>query len=121
MASRAPSQKDFLARLTRESARTVSAVFDSDAAVARATGVSRSRVTRWKQGERAGDAGYQRLTGLAAVIMVLAEVLDPESINDWLHGINANLGDQRPVDALARGRLADVLLAAHAQRTGSFA
>lgn len=121
MATRAHSQKDFLARLTRESARAVSAVFPSDAEMARATGVSRSRVTRWKQGERAGDEGYLRLTGLMSVILILADHFEPPTINAWLHGINANLRDQRPVDAIARGRIAEVIMAAHAERTGSFA
>ncbi len=110
-----------MARLTRDSARTVSAIFPSDADVARATGVSRSRVTRWKQGERAGDEGYARLAALTSVILILADVLEPETINAWLHGINANLGDQRPIDAIARGRIAAVILAAQSERTGSFA
>ena len=107
--------------LTAASSTALGQVLDSDAALAREAGVSRSRVARWKRGEHPGPVAYARLAALASVVLLLADVLEPRAINEWLHGANANLGDQRPLDALASGRVADVVAAAQAERTGAFA
>ena len=51
----------------------------------------------------------------------LEQVFDPRVIPDWLLGVNAHLGDQRPLDVLREGHVAEVMSAVEAERTGSFA
>lgn len=121
MASAPDPARDLAAYATTTSVRAVREVFDSDAALARALDVSPSRVTRWRRGARAAPASHERIAALAGVVFLLADLLPPPAIRDWLHGINANLGDIRPLDALAVGRVADVVAAAQAERTGAFA
>lgn len=95
--------------------------FDSDAELARTLGVHRSQVARWKRGARADAANEERLRNLGAVVDSLTGYLEPSVISDWLTGVNAHLGDLRPIDLLLQGRLAEVIGAVEAEKRGAYA
>src|SRR5215218_6182668 len=95
-------------RRTAVRADFVRRAFASDAAMARALNVDRSRISRWRKGE-ATDAGVvERLVAVDAAIELLTGFLDERSIPKWLSGTNAHLGDRRPIDVLTQGRLSEV-------------
>jgi hypothetical protein len=104
-------------------ARCVSAeqALGSAAALAEWLGVDRSRVTRWKAGELPDPAREEQLVGLDAVVSLLRGYLEEEAIPDWLLGVNAQLGDRRPVDVLRDGRLSEVVAAIEAEKSGAYA
>lgn len=95
--------------------------FSSDAALARALGVSPSRVARWKQGETPEPENEAGIRDLAIVISLLAGYLEEEAIPDWLHGVNAHLAHSRPLDIVRAGRLWEVVRAIDAEKSGAFA
>jgi hypothetical protein len=96
--------------------------FASDAELADWLGVDRSQLSRYRRGhQRPGsDVGW-RLTGLQAVVVALRQVLETDAVADWLLGVNTHLNHQRPLDLLREGRVAEVMHAVEAERTGSFA
>ncbi|MBI4538885.1 MAG: DUF2384 domain-containing protein [Gemmatimonadetes bacterium] len=95
--------------------------FRSDAELAGALGVSRSRVTRWKQGETPDPENAARLRDLDIVVSLLSGFLEAEAIPDWLRGSNPHLGDSRPLELLYAGRLSEVVRAIEAEKSGAFA
>lgn len=76
----------------------------SDRDIARATGAGVSTVGAWlrrtrsPRGERA-----ERLAELSAIVERLARVMEPSYIPVWLHKPLIALGDEKPIDLLARG------------------
>jgi transcriptional regulator with XRE-family HTH domain len=72
--------------------------------VARATGAGRSTVGAWLRGTRepTGERA-ERIAELSALIERLARVIDPGYISVWLHKPLLALGDDKPIDVLARG------------------
>lgn len=76
----------------------------SDRDIARATGAGVSTVGAWLRrtrsptGERA-----ERLAELSAIVERLARVMEPSYIPVWLHKPLVALGDEKPIDLLARG------------------
>ena len=100
---------------------SVRRAFPSDAALAQALRVDRSRVTRWKRGESPSPHHAEQLLRLDAVVSLLAGFLEPAVVPDWLHGTNAHLGHRRPLDVLRQGRLSEVIAAIEAERSGAFA
>lgn len=62
-----------------------------------------------------------RGVSLDAVDSLLRGFLEKEIIIDWLFGINAHLGDRRPLDVLRDGRLSEVVAAVEAEKSGAFA
>jgi uncharacterized protein (DUF2384 family) len=99
----------------------VPGVFQSDSELAQWLGVNRSQVTRYRRGQRPQGETAWRLLGLDTVVQALRQFAEPAAIPDWLLGINAHLNDQRPIDLLRQGRLAQVIAAIEAERAGSFA
>jgi hypothetical protein len=97
------------------------AAFASDAEMAAALGADRSRAARWKAGEPMDDARWRHLEALDTVAGLLRGWLEPTTIPKWLHGVNAHLGDRRPIDVLRDGRLSEVVLAIEAEKSGAFA
>jgi|SRR5579862_1411312 len=90
-------------------------------AVAEILGVHRSRISRWLAGE-APDAGHQaRLDGLEFVLARLLQTFRPETTLKWLTGVNAHLGDRRPVDLIGRNRIAEVIAAVEQADVDSYA
>lgn len=101
---------------------SVRRAFPSDAKLAEALGADRAQVKRWREGRtRPGPENADRLVGLDAVIELLLGHLEPTSIPKWLFGINAHLGDRRPIDLLRQGSLSEVIAAIEALKSGSFA
>ncbi|HUF51912.1 MAG TPA: hypothetical protein VMN60_13900 [Longimicrobiales bacterium] len=105
--------------LRLESARRA---FTSDAQVADALGVDRAQVKRWREGEtEPGPGNAERVVGLDAAVELLSGYLSPSSIPKWLMGVNAHLGDRRPVDLIRQGNLSEVIAAIEALKSGSYA
>jgi hypothetical protein len=92
----------------------------SQARVARALGVSPSRVSRWLKAEDPDPENRQKVEGLEFVLAYLLSFLHPDTAVAWLNGHNGFLNDFRPIDYLARGRITEVIGAARAHRAGSF-
>jgi transcriptional regulator with XRE-family HTH domain len=101
--------------------RTARRAFSSDAEMARAFAVDRSRVARWKQGEAPDAANAERLVALDVTVTLLSGYLAESSIPKWLVGTNAHLGDRRPIEVLRQGRLSEVIAAIEAEKGGAFA
>lgn len=99
---------------------SVRRAFPSDAALADLLGVHRSRVSRWKRGATPDLEHAQQLLGLDMAISLLSGFLEPESIPDWLLGVNAHLGNRRPVDVILEGKLSHVVAAIEAERSGAY-
>ncbi len=95
--------------------------FASDSALADALGVNRSRVARWKQGERPEPENEAGLRDLGVVVSLLTGYLEDDAIPDWLHGMNPHLGHRRPLDVLRTGRLSEVVQVIEAEQGGAFA
>lgn len=102
-----------------ESARRA---FPSDAQVADALGVDRAQLKRWREGRtEPSPENADRIVGLDTAVELLSGYLEPSSIGKWLTGINAHLGDRRPIDLLRQGSLSDVIAAIEALKSGSYA
>ena len=93
----------------------------SDRAVSAILGVSPSQVSRWRRGQLPDLDNADRLAGLALVTEMLARWLEPETVNGWLHGVHAHLGDRSPVYLIGEGRVADVIGAIEAEKAGVYA
>jgi transcriptional regulator with XRE-family HTH domain len=105
---------------TRMKLRALTEDLGSQARVARALGVSPSRVSRWLKAEDPDPANRQKIEGLEFVLAYLLSFLHPETAVAWLHGHNGFLNNFRPIDMLARGRVVDVIEAARGHRAMSF-
>jgi len=99
----------------------ITRVLGSDAAVAAALEVSRAQPRRWREGQAPDPENRDRIIGLDAVIALLSGYLEESSITKWLNGVNAQLGDRRPISLLREGRVADVIGAIEAEKAGAFA
>lgn len=96
--------------------------FPSDAQIAEALGVDRAQVKRWREGRtEPGPENADRIVGLDAAVELLSRYLEPTSIPKWLMGLNAHLGDRRPIDLLREGSLSEVIAAIEALKSGSYA
>lgn len=107
--------------LQRVSVRLARAVFDSDAEMALAFGVDRSNMVRWKRGAPLSPEHAGRLQAFEVVVSLLLGFLAPTTIPKWLRGVNAHLGNRRPIDVLLTGRLSEVVAAIENERSGAFA
>lgn len=106
-----------------QAARTASgvSVFGSASTFANWLEVNRSQLTRAGTGQRLRGEPAWRAVGLTAVVGALLQFLEPAVVVDWLHGTNAHLNHQRPLDLLKAGQVAAVMAAVEAERAGSFA
>jgi uncharacterized protein (DUF2384 family) len=94
----------------------------NQARVAELLDVDKSSVTRWLQKEDLpGPANEERITALRYVIVRLMRFLKGPVAIDWLMGVNAHLGNKRPVDLLRHGRVTEVLSAIEQADHGAFA
>jgi uncharacterized protein (DUF2384 family) len=105
----------------REKLRAVTEDLGSQARVARLLGVSPSRVSRWLKTEEPDEANRRKLRGVEFVLARLLDDFDRETALKWLQGVNAHLGNRRPIDLLAAGRATDVVAAIEAEESGSYA
>jgi transcriptional regulator with XRE-family HTH domain len=76
----------------------------SDRAIAAATGAKPSTVRGWLAGRsEPTGARAERLIELGEMIRRLARVVRPESIAVWLNRPILALGDEKPIELIARG------------------
>lgn len=76
----------------------------SDKDIARATGAGISTVSAWMRRARTPSGlRAERLAELSATVERLARVMDPDYIPVWVRKPVAALGDDKPLDVLARG------------------
>ncbi len=76
----------------------------SDKDIARATGAGVSTVGAWMRRARTpSGVRAERLAELSAMVDRLARVMDPDYIPVWMRKPVAALGDDKPLDVLARG------------------
>ena len=108
-----------------QSARRIEALVDDFGerhGAARALQVDRSQVTRWlDRGQEPDAANLRKVEATELAMARLLRLYDPATARIWLEGTNAHLGERRPIDLLARGRLAEVLAAIDAEEAGTFA
>ncbi|GGD76763.1 hypothetical protein [Microbacterium murale] len=72
-------------------------------------------VTRWVAGDAEPPAREEDLLRDAfQIAQVLSEVEPDEVIRAWFMGMNPQLGDESPVEALREGRVRDAMAAARA-------
>lgn len=100
---------------------SIKRALSSDAEIARALGVNRSTIGRWRRGQAISSKHHEHVVALDAVIDLLSEMLEPESIPKWLEGFNAHLNDRRPLDVIRAGRTSEVIAAIEAQKSGAYA
>lgn len=105
----------------RERLQAVTRDLGSQARVARLLGVSPSRVSRWLRAEQPDPENRRKLEGVEFLLSRLLDLYERDVAIDWLQGVNAHLGDRRPIDVLAEGRIAEVLQAIQADEADSFA
>jgi transcriptional regulator with XRE-family HTH domain len=96
--------------------------FGNQAQLALALDVEKSSVTRWLQGkDKPAGESEERITALRYLAFRLSRIFHPEVANDWLCGINAFLGNQRPMDLIRTGRISEVIAAIEQTDAGSYA
>jgi len=105
----------------RQKLATLVADMGSQAQVARALDVDRSRVSRWLIDEEPDRDNLLKLEAVEFVLSRLQLTYQRSTALKWLYGVNAQLGDARPIDLLTKGRVAEVLVAVEAAETGAFA
>ncbi len=93
----------------QEAVRTRDVGHLNDVLMARATGAARSTARAWLAGRTSPSGRYaDRLVELSEVVDRLARVVDPEYIPVWLTRPVEALGDDKPIDLIARGRYRSV-------------
>jgi transcriptional regulator with XRE-family HTH domain len=108
---------------SRARVKLVSLVEDmgSQAQVARALDVDRSRVSRWLADEEPDRENLLKLEAVEFALSRLRSTYQRSTAMKWLFGFNAHLGNARPIDLLTRGRVSEVLRAIEADETGAYA
>lgn len=78
-------------------------------------------VSRWASGEVAGIRDHyqeQRLRGAYEITQLLLNYDSAQTVKAWFIGLNPQLGDVSPAEAIHEGRLKDALAAARAFTVG---
>jgi hypothetical protein len=104
----------------REKLRAVARDLGSQARVARALGVSPSRVSRWLRTEDPDPANRRKVEGLEFILARALTFMAPETAIKWLQGSEPFLGFRAPIEYLAEGRVREVLAALDGFQAGSF-
>lgn len=110
-----------VARLTRAKIQRLAEEFSGQSRLARLLSVDRSRITRWLDGEEPDPANRARLDAIEYVMTRLLRTFPPPTARKWLTGVNAALGNRRPLDLLANGRVAEVIGAIEQAELNSYA
>lgn len=105
----------------RDKIRAVSRDVGGQAKLARLIGVSPSRVSRWLHDEEPDADNRRKIDGVEFVLSRLMARYERETALKWLNGFDAHLGNRRPVDLLAQGRVMEVIRAIEADETGAYA
>jgi len=72
-------------------------------ALARMAGYSSRAVADWASGKRVNTSTVQRLTEVTRLCEALSEVVDPNSIGEWLHTPNDAFDGSTPLQLIERG------------------
>jgi hypothetical protein len=112
-----PRESEFV-RLRLASARRA---FSSDAELADVLGVDRAQPGRWRAGQAPDPLNRERIVAIDVVVELLGTWLAPTSIPKWLNGVNAHLGNRRPVQVLRDGGLSEVIAAIESEKGGAYA
>ena len=94
--------------------------FKSQGQLARLLEVDRSRISRWLKAETPDAENRTKVEALEFVLSRLTTFLSIETARKWLMGINAHLGDRRPIDLLRKRRVAEVIAAIEQFEGGSY-
>lgn len=89
--------------------------------MAEALGVDRAQLSRWRKGQMPDRLNADKLAALDIVVQLLSGYLSDTSIPKWMHGINAQLDDRRPIALLRAGQLSEVIAAIEAMKSGAYA
>lgn len=108
-------------QVTRLKLRRLARELGGQNEVARILRVDRSRVSRWLATARPDPANQARLDALEFVMSRLLQIFPTETARKWLTGVNAHLGDRRPIDLLDDNRVAEVVAAIEQAETGAYA
>jgi transcriptional regulator with XRE-family HTH domain len=95
--------------------------FRSQRRLADALGVSPAQVSRWRHGKGIDEDNADRLDLLELTISMLRRMYEPETVEDWLFGLNPHLRNRRPIDVIRLGAVEDILAAIRQERAGSYA
>ena len=106
---------------TRDKLKAITKDLGSQARVARALGVSPSRVSRWMRLEEPDRENRRKLEALEFVLARLLSLYHRSTAIKWLEGFNAFLGHRRPIDLIALGRVTEVLEAIDAEEALGYA
>jgi transcriptional regulator with XRE-family HTH domain len=107
--------------LTRVKLRRLAEELGGQSEVARLLKVDRSQVSRWLAGGEPDQRNKARLDGLEYVLARLLQRFSPATARKWLAGINAHLGNRRPLELIARNRIAEVIAAVEQADLDSYA
>ena len=95
---------------------------DNQSAIASLFDVDRSSVNRWLKGKDAPAMENQvKIVALRLILIRLLQIFKPETSKKWLLGINAYLGNNRPIDLIKQKRFSEVLAAVEQADAGSYA
>lgn len=90
--------------------------------VADLLGVDRSQPSRWKSGKsKPSPEVRDRILDLEYVLSRLQEVYERGTAVKWLRGINAHLGNLRPLDVMQVRGVSEVIQAIDAEAGGAIA
>jgi transcriptional regulator with XRE-family HTH domain len=106
---------------TRTKLRAITGDLGSQARVARALGVSPSRVSRWLKTEEPDPENRRKVEGLEFVLARALSFMNPDTVVAWLNGREPFLNVHRPIERLAEGRVTEVIRALDGFQAGSFA
>jgi transcriptional regulator with XRE-family HTH domain len=108
-------------QVTQVKLRRVAEAFGGQSEVARLLGVHRSRISRWLAGEEPDPRNKARLEALEFILARLLQTFAVSTARKWLSATNAHLGNRRPLELIARNRLAEVIAAIEQADLDSYA
>jgi len=108
------------APLTQHKLQRIIAALGGQSEVARLLHVHRAQITRWLAGDEPDARNRAKLEALEFVLARLLYTFKPATARRWLTGLNAHLGNRRPIDLLARNRVAEVIAAIEQDELGSY-
>lgn len=95
--------------------------FRSQRRLADALGVSPAQISRWRRGSGIDEENAERLDLLELTMSMLLRMYEPETVYDWLFGLNPHLRNRRPIDVIRLGAVEELLSAIRQERAGSYA
>jgi uncharacterized protein (DUF2384 family) len=99
----------------------IEATFGKKSVIANAFGVDRATVGRWSFKHNPEPENEVKIAALRLVLLKLLAFYAPTTAEKWLLGINAFLRDQRPIDFIKQGRIAEVMSAIEQEEAGGYA